>query len=190
MGERFEFSTTADVARLKIVNSYSGKVALEPQDNSISKNEIIKIASGSINGSAIYTPEPKPAPAPSGPNNQIVLAGNGSTGSYTPPAPQSGGSQSNVSPYSLLGIPQNADDSKILGVDKATLKVAALGTASAKSTVKKAFLKHSLIWHPDKINSSKAQEAFKKAGITDPNEQKQLANDVFVLLSNTYEKYK
>ncbi len=188
-GETFKFDTTADEVKLKIVNSYSGKVALEPQAGSITKHEIIRVSSGSITGSLLYNPseEPsKPGPQPAQQSQQLVLVPQGGQ-QYAPPP---NAATSRVTPYMLLGIPSNADDSKILGVDHATLKVAMLGTASAKNTVKKAFLKHSLVWHPDKIDSAKAQAAFKKAGVTDPEEQRRLANDVFILLLNTYEKYK
>lgn len=169
-------------ANLDVVSSYAGKVDLVPQSvpNNITKQEMVLISSGSDT----YTPQPEPSysspygyvptqPQPPMPSPPLAL-----------PAPEP------VTPHTLLGISQNASDAQILGVDQAMIDLAKLGVGTAKNTIKKAYLKLSLIWHPDKINSSTAKNILVQNGITDSEQQKKAAEKVFTLISNTYNKYK
>jgi len=173
--------------KIKLTAGLLGKkIALEPQlllPNNIKKEEIVLIGTGSV--TETYKPEPRPAPKPEPkPAPKPEPKPSQPTGPATTLATQK------VTAYTLLEIPEKASDAQILGIDQATLDAAKLGTATAKSSVKKARTKLFLVWHPDKIDRSGAQDAFKKAGVTDPAEQKRLMEAVFQLIDNTASKYK
>ncbi len=177
----YQFNTPAGKnIKIKLTAGLFGKkIALEPQlllPNNIKKEEIVLIGTGSV--TETYKPEPRPAPKPEPKPSQP-----------TGPATSTPATQK-VTAFTLLGIPEKASDAQILGIDQATIDAAKLGTATAKSSVKKARTKLFLVWHPDKIDRSGAQDAFKKAGVTDPAEQKRLMEAVFQLINNTANKYK
>jgi hypothetical protein len=196
--QEYQFNTASGQnIKLNAVSSYAGRVDIVPQaiSNNVSKEAIVSVGSGSI--AYVHQPAPVSSSTPSAtnpyaysptpPTQQPVTAypllGYGS-GTYspqpnpyvqTPPAPAA---QPKVSPYALLGVSQGATAAQILGV------------AQYGSTVK-AYRQRSLDWHPDKINTSVAAKvAFARYGITNPEEQKKLATDVFTLISNAYAQLK
>ena len=84
-----------------------------------------------------------------------------------------------ITVYSVLGIPESASDAEILD-----LSADQLGN---KNELRKAYLKRVLEWHPDKSIELFEQEKFKNLTA---EQKKQLADEVFKLINNTYERNK
>src|SRR5579885_154140 len=90
-----------------------------------------------------------------------------------------------ISPYAVLGIPDGADDARILGLTKEQL--------NDKSAVKKAYRAFALIWHPDKMKENEiAKKRYAAPDIKklDDTQKYKLATLVWQLIQRAYERHK
>ncbi|MFI5333374.1 MAG: hypothetical protein ACHQVS_04730 [Candidatus Babeliales bacterium] len=98
---------------------------------------------------------------------------------------ESEGSKYSQMTYSILGLPQGASDAQILGLSEAQL--------NDKKTVRKAYLALVLIWHPDHMtdnDTAKARYAKEDVSKLSEDEKTKLANDVFKLIDDAYNRHK
>ncbi len=115
------------------------------------------------------------------------------------PAPKKTASEtphSTITPYYILGIPDKATDAQILGLTQEQSR--------NKATVKKAYNKLSLIWHPDRLmemtntvaKAKYSSPELLKAFGPDPDDKKipdrkkvrALSEEVFKLIANAYQR--